>query len=334
MYHAHTVLMTSCRSYRPDDKQTGATTAQHTTGRSVTAAESIYDRRFWLCYLSNSMLMVAFSLLFRYADFVSLAGGSERDLGAIVGVGMVGALAMRVSLGIGIDRYGPRPIWLGSLLLFMARGAVKTWREGVWGAVIDEIPDEAESRFNDVIADPQGRVYCGTMATEDRLGRLYKLESDGTLEMVLEGVGCSNGLGFTPDRKQMYYTDSPKREIYLFDYDEATGAIENQRVFVRLPEGGGVPDGMTVDAEGCVWSAIGDGGCLVQFTPDGKEERRVAFPAKKVSCVTFGGRDYTDMYVTTAGGGNKREEGAGAGALFRVNLGIAGVPEFRSRVAL
>lgn len=220
----------------------------------------------------------------------------------------------------------------GALLLFMARGAVKIWRDGELTTVIDEIPDERSSRFNDVIADPEGRVFCGTMSTEDRLGRLYRLDTNGTLTRLLEGIGTSNGMGFTLDRRQMYYTDSRKREVYLFDYDQATGAITNQRLFLRTPEGAGSPDGMTVDAEGAVWSARWNGGCLVRYAPDGTEDRRIEFPAKKVSSVTFGGEDYTDIYVTTAGGNNKAEEGSGAGALFRLNLGIRGLPEFRSRI--
>jgi D-xylonolactonase len=221
-----------------------------------------------------------------------------------------------------------------SLLLFMARGAVKIWRDGTLTTVIDEIPEERESRFNDVIADPAGRVFCGTMPTTDRLGRLYRLDLDGTLTKLLDGIGCSNGMGFTLDRRQMYYTDTTKREIYLFDYQQDTGAITNQRLFVRTPESEGKPDGMTVDAQGFVWSARWDGGCLVRYTPDGSEERRIVFPAKKVSSVTFGGPDYTDMYITTAGGDHKATEGAGAGALFRLKLGIQGVAEFPSRVGL
>jgi D-xylonolactonase len=222
----------------------------------------------------------------------------------------------------------------GKLLLFMERGAVRLWSDGEIATVVEEIPDERETRFNDVIADPAGRVFCGTMPTADRLGRLYRLDVDGSLRIVLEGIGCSNGMGFTPDRRQMYYTDSPQREIYLFDYDMATGDISNQRVWVTTPEGEGMPDGMTVDAEGYVWSARWDGGILARYRPDGSEERRIEFPARKVSSVIFGGEDYTDIYVTTAGGLDKEVEGSGAGALFRVNLGIQGVPEFASRIGL
>ncbi|MBI5091091.1 MAG: SMP-30/gluconolactonase/LRE family protein [Candidatus Hydrogenedentes bacterium] len=222
----------------------------------------------------------------------------------------------------------------GALLLFMARGAIKTWRDGKMTTIHEEIPNETDSRFNDVIADPEGRVFCGTMPCSDRLGRLYRLDCNGQLTRLLDGIGCSNGMGFSLDRKQMYYVDSPTREIYSFDYEQRTGAIRNQRVFVTTPEGEGNPDGITVDAEGFVWCAKWDGSALVRYSPEGVEERRYMFPAKKVSSVTFGGDDYRDVYVTTAGGHKKETEGAGAGGLFRLRPGIQGVPEFQSKVAL
>lgn len=222
----------------------------------------------------------------------------------------------------------------GSLLLFMARGAVRRWRAGELETLIPELPEERDSRFNDVIADPRGRVYCGTMATAQHPGRLYRLDPDLTLTVLLEGIGCSNGLGFTPDGRGLYYIDSPRRQVYQFDYDEATGALSNQRVLIETPEGEGVPDGMTVDAEGYLWVAKWDGGCAVRYTPEGVEAGRVDFPARKVSSVTFGGAGYRDLYVTTAGGNDKPREGAGAGALFRVTPAVGGVPEFRSRIGL
>jgi D-xylonolactonase len=91
---------------------------------------------------------------------------------------------------------------------------------------------------------------------------------------------------------------------------------------------------MTVDAEGYVWSASWDGWALVSYTPQGVEERRIRFPAKQVSSVTFGGDDLKDIYVTTAGGDNKKENGPGAGALFRLRLGIKGLPEFYSQIKI
>ena len=147
----------------------------------------------------------------------------------------------------------------GALLLFTARGAVKTWRNGKLSTIIEEIPRELDSQFNDVIAGPAGRVYCGTISTPSQLGCLYRLDCDASLTVVVEGIIGSNGMGFTPDRQQMYYTDSDKRDIYLFDYDQETGALTNQRTFVHTADDGSVPDGMTVDAEGFVWSARWDG---------------------------------------------------------------------------
>ena len=222
----------------------------------------------------------------------------------------------------------------GSLLLFMDRGSIAILKEGELSYIVDEIPKERDTRFNDVIADPRGSVFCGTMPTDTESAKLYRLDPDGSLTVVLDGIGLSNGLGFTPDRKQMYYTDSYARKIYIFDYDEHTSEISNQRVFVETPEDGGIPDGMTVDAEGHVWSARVDGSALFRYTPDGVEERSITFPAKKVSSVTFGGDDMDEMYVTTIGGDNKAEEGPGAGALFRLKLGIRGVPDYYSRIGI
>ena len=222
----------------------------------------------------------------------------------------------------------------GALLLFRTKGNVVIWRNGKITNVIKEIPEEHEHRFNDVIADPTGRVFCGTYSEERKPGRLYRLNTDGSITKILDNVGCSNGMGFTVDRKQMYFTDSrPAKTIYIFDYDRKTGVISNQRVFVKIPAAEeGVPDGMTVDAEGYIWSATWDGWLLKRYTPQGVEERRIRFPARKVSSITFGGEDLTDIYVTTAGGGNKAENGPGAGALFRLRLGIKGMPEFLSRI--
>jgi len=222
----------------------------------------------------------------------------------------------------------------GSLLLFMDRGSVAVWRDGKLEYLVNEMEGEADNRFNDVAADPAGRVFCGTMPTDTRSATLYRMDTDGSITTVLEGVGLSNGIGFSPDQKQMYYTDSLARKIYIFDYDIDSGDITNQRVFVETPDDGSIPDGMTVDAEGYVWGARWDGSSLYRYNPDGEQVVQIQFPAKKVSSVIFGGVDLTDMYVTTAGGGNKAEEGPGAGGLFRLNVGVQGKPEFLSRVGL
>jgi D-xylono/L-arabinono-1,4-lactonase len=220
----------------------------------------------------------------------------------------------------------------GSLLLFGERGSVTIWRNGSLETVIDEIPEERDTRFNDVIADPEGRVFCGTMPTDDRPGRLYRLDTNLELTAVVEGTGVSNGLGFTPDLSAIYHTDTTRREITRYRYHRETGEISDGTLFVRTPEGEGGPDGMTVDVDGFVWSARWDGNALFRYTSEGQLESQYRFPAKKVSSVVFGGPDYQDVYVTTAGGHNKAEEGEGAGALFRIRPGVQGRPEFLSRI--
>lgn len=225
----------------------------------------------------------------------------------------------------------------GGLLLFMDRGAIATWHDGKLKYIVQEIAEERESTFNDVIADPLGRVFCGTVASARGLqpGRLYRLNTDGSLHKLVEGIQCSNGMGFSRDLLQFYYTDSLLGNIYVFDYDVVTGELSNQRVWMHIPERDGLPDGMTVDAEGCIWSARWNDGAVYRHSPDGSLIQRIAIPAKKVTSVTLGGPRLDDLYITTALYEGTREElGAGSGALFRMHLGVRGVPEFLSRVNL
>jgi D-xylonolactonase len=222
----------------------------------------------------------------------------------------------------------------GSLLLFMDRGRIASWRDGTLESIVEEIPEARETRFNDVAVDPAGRVFCGTVGTPARAGRLYRLDPDGTLHVVQEDIGISNGIGFSPEHDRMYYTDTSQQRIDVFDYDEASGAVANRRPFAEVPVADGLPDGLTVDAAGHVWSARWNGSHLVRHAPDGAEVQRVAFPALKVSSAAFGGPAYADLYVTTAGGDDRAKEGAGAGALFRLTPPVGGRPEPLSRIRL
>jgi D-xylonolactonase len=222
----------------------------------------------------------------------------------------------------------------GSLLLFLDHGGVAQWRDGDFRVLIDETPGERGNRFNDVIADPEGRVFCGTMSTSEIPGRLYRLDRDLRMTVLIEGTGTSNGMGFTHDLRRMFFTDTRPGEIYSLDYDRATGELANQKVLIKVSDGAGRPDGMTVDAEETIWSTRWDGSCMVRYTTDGEEMGRVLFPTKKVSSITFGGVDLSDAYVTTAGGQDKPNNGELAGALFRVKLGVRGRPEFLSKIAM
>jgi D-xylono/L-arabinono-1,4-lactonase len=110
--------------------------------------------------------------------------------------------------------------------------------------------------------------------------------------------------------------------------------ISNCQVFAQVPEEEGLPDGLTVDSMGFVWSALWDGSSIIRYTPEGKMDRRITLPAKKVTSLVFGGEELTDIYITSAGGRNRGVEGASAGALCRLSQDVRGVPEFLSKIGL
>jgi sugar lactone lactonase YvrE len=223
----------------------------------------------------------------------------------------------------------------GSLILFCEGGAVLRLIGGDTEPVIPEIEALRESRFNDVIADPEGRIFCGSMPLGERPAHLYRLDPDGSLTLVFNDLTLSNGMGFSPDLKTMYLTDSNSRQIFRMDYDWSTGEVGNRQVLIAVPDEGTVPDGMAVDREGNIWSARWDGSGLYKYSPEGELLGKVQFPVRKVSSVTFGGPHYDVAYVTTAGGKQRSaEEGMQAGGLFKIGLKTTGRPPFRSRIGM
>jgi D-xylonolactonase len=222
----------------------------------------------------------------------------------------------------------------GALLLFMQGGAVRRWQAGEISTLVEGIPEERDNRFNDVMADPEGRVFCGTMPADDHPARLYRLDVDGEIIPLVDGLGMSNGIDLSPDMKRLYHVDTLKGTIYTYDYERATGQLHNRRPFVKVgKELPGKPDGLVVDVEGCVWVALYGGGAIIRFRPDGSRERRIELPVPQVTSLAFGGLDYTDLYITTAGGDDRERNGAAAGALFRVRPGVQGKAPFLSRVS-
>ena len=207
--------------------------------------------------------------------------------------------------------------------------------------------DESKCQMNDSIADPAGRFLAGSWFYNPNqkyeLGKLFSVNTDGKVSIVDEGIHLANGLGFSPDCKTLYFADSAARLIYAYDYNQETGNVRNRRVFVKVPSDEGLPDGLTVDAEGFVWSAQWYGSCVVRYDPDGKLERRVMTPAKQTSSLAFGGEDLTDIFITTAGQsepmpamppGYDSNSGYFGGRLYHVNLGIKGKEEFRANISL
>lgn len=227
----------------------------------------------------------------------------------------------------------------GSLLLFRDKGNVALWRDGkVMHTVIDELEEAKATRFNDVAADPDGRVFCGTMPSHDKatntrtLGKLYRLDPDNSIRPLVHEVGCSNGIGWTADLSKMFFIDTPTGEVSVFDYDRGSGAITNRRTFAKITRG--FPDGMTVDAEDGVWVALWGGNGVLHFDKHGTLVETIELPAKNVTSVMFGGDDFADLYITSAIGGDKNADKATAGALYRVRPGVRGKAEFRSKIRI
>ncbi len=221
----------------------------------------------------------------------------------------------------------------GSLLLFEANRIARLDADGTRRVLRDGIDAEME-RFNDVIADPEGRVFAGTIGTTDQNGGLFCIERDGSVQLVWRGTGCANGMAFTPDGRGFYWTCSTTRRIYLADYERGSGALTNRRLFYAAPDSEGIPDGMSVDQQGDVWTTRWDGSAIYRLSPSATVLERIELPVAKVSSVAFGGPNLDVAYVTTAGGTGTASGGA-EGTLYRITgLDVRGQPEHLSRVWL
>ncbi len=219
----------------------------------------------------------------------------------------------------------------GDLLLFRVHDLALLRPDGRVD-VRRDFADEGMERFNDVIADPEGRVFAGTIGTTPTSGGLYRVDRDGTITLLFRGSGCSNGMGFSPDLAKFYWTCSTRRRIYEFDFDRATGLLGAEHLFDQATDDEGIPDGMTVDRNGHVWSARWDGFAVVHHAPDGRVLEKFSFPVAQVSSLCFGGPDLDQFFVTTAGGvaGSESPDGS----IYQWTAGIQGPPEFKSHIGL
>ncbi|MFP4145458.1 MAG: SMP-30/gluconolactonase/LRE family protein [Phycisphaeraceae bacterium] len=189
-----------------------------------------------------------------------------------------------------------------------------------------------KERFNDVIIDPVGRGIGGTLRGGTREGKLYSFEKGKDPVVLLEGLGCSNGMAFTEDGRTFYHTDSADRQIKRYDYDVATGQLSNGELFYQHDESLGVPDGCTMDAEGQIWVACWGGKCVLRLGKDGQVEQKVEMPALQCTSCMFGGEDLSTLYVTTAAGGAEDlETGLDSEGRFRGGTTYALRPGVRGR---
>jgi L-arabinonolactonase len=237
------------------------------------------------------------------------------------------------------------PEHVGSLALRESGGAIVALRDGFYSLdfefgtcrkLADPDPGKPRLRMNDGKVDRQGRFVAGYMDYEERdpACSVFRLDPDGSVAKINEGIVCSNGPCWSPDGRTFYFADTYTKEIWAYDYDPATGAATNQRTFCSFTASGlrGLPDGATVDSEGFLWSVSVYEGKLVRFAPDGGLDRVVGLPVESTTSLTFGGPDLDVAYVTSMarsvkGVAPKERE---AGGLFAVHgLGVRGLPEPR-----
>jgi len=191
------------------------------------------------------------------------------------------------------------------------------------------------NRMNDGKCDSLGRFWGGTQAVDHTpaAGALYRLDIDRTVHLVVDDVGISNGLGWSPDDRTMYYIDTAANRLDAFDFEASAGTVSARRCLAPLApeEGGG--DGLTIDAEGFIWVALWDGWALHRFAPDGRLDRAVRFPVSHVTSCCFGGPNLDELYVTTASmtetgpfDAERLAREPASGSLFRLRPGVKGLP--------
>jgi sugar lactone lactonase YvrE len=188
------------------------------------------------------------------------------------------------------------------------------------------------NRFNDGKCDRRGRFWVGStdMNETEPNGALYRVNGTGDVLRMLPGVIVSNGLGWSPDDKIMYFTDSGHGAIYALDFDADSGEIDNRREFARVASADGMPDGLAVDAQGFIWSAHWGGWRITRYDPDGRIDRIIDLPVPQVTSLAFGGDSLDRMFVTTARLGlteGQLKEAPLSGGLFMIDAGVAGLPE-------
>lgn len=192
-------------------------------------------------------------------------------------------------------------------------------------------PGLADNRFNDGKVDRSGRFWAGTMDRHERetSGSLYRLDPDLAWHRIDGGYKVTNGPAFSLDGRTMYHTDSALQRVYAFDL-AADGSASNRRPFLQFGDGDGYPDGMTVDAEDCLWIAFWDGWCVRRFSPAGARLAEIAVPAQRPTSCAFGGPALDRLFITSARRDLGEEElllQPEAGGLFMTVPGVKGVAE-------
>lgn len=221
----------------------------------------------------------------------------------------------------------------GGLILAMADGfaTLSDWdaEPQPFGAqILAGLPHQ---RFNDGCTDPAGRFWVGSVDTgkQHNDAALYRLDTDGTITLIEGGMLTCNGAAFTADGRRFFHADTPTHAVRAYDCDSATGTLSHRNILHQFPFGHGRPDGGAIDAEGCYWSALFDGGRVVRLSPDGEILQEVAMPTRRLTMISLGGDDLRTAFVTTARAGLSDEELEKeplAGGIFTFRVDVPGVP--------
>jgi sugar lactone lactonase YvrE len=196
-------------------------------------------------------------------------------------------------------------------------------------APLPEVWTDPGVRFNDGGCDPDGRFYCGSMAYDQATGAasMFRLSADGSgyaTEHLWGGVTVSNGFAFSPDGSLAYYNDTPTHQVSVMDYDRESGlGPRRPLVTIDMPDVSG-PDGLCVDAEGCVWTAVYGGSAVHRYSPDGRLDGVVELPVRQVTACTFGGPELDELFITTSRENLPDGEEPQAGSVFSVKPGVTG----------
>ena len=226
----------------------------------------------------------------------------------------------------------------GSLLLFLGGARVALAMNGEVSTLLDGIPGEEHKRFNDVCVDSAGRVLCGLLGpADDGSGALYSLslEAKGMNARptkLYDGLRLPNGMALSADERLLYLADTWARKVLVFDYDPHSGAAARPREFIDFSSGEGGPDGITLDAEGCLWVAVVDSWTVARYAPDGTLRQSVRLPARKPTSVAFGGEGMKTLFITSASRQSTpgEEVGPAGGALFGLETDTRGNLEQRT----
>ena len=193
-------------------------------------------------------------------------------------------------------------------------------------------PDDIGGRrFNDAKCDPAGRLWAGTLSIDASPGKgvLYCLDPDSGLRTIEQGFDICNGMGWSPDSSTYYLADSGARKIYAYDFDLASGSVANRRIFVDCSQGDGMPDGLAVDSDGCIWVAMWDGWAVRRYTADGRLDRTLSMPVPRPTSCAFGGRHNQTLFITSARIRLSASQLAAApmsGSVFALPVETSGVP--------